>query len=98
MEMKMVIVICPESREQEVSNLIAKHDVKSFSLIKDITGSGRMGKRLDTPVWPGKSILIFTVVDDSKSNELKETLKECAHNLYPGEGMRAFVLPIEDMI
>lgn len=96
--MKMVIVICPESREREASNLMNKQNVRTFTMIKDVIGAGETGLNLGTQVWPGRSILIFSVVDDAKSNRLKQTLRNCAKDLYPGEGMRAFVLPIEDVV
>lgn len=65
--MKMVIVICPELRDEEVSSLMRKHDVKAFTTIKDVIGAGETGRKMGTQIWPGKSILIFAVVDDAKS-------------------------------
>jgi CBS domain-containing protein len=96
--MKMVIVICPELREEEVSSLMRTHDVKAFTLIKDVIGAGETGPKMGTQIWPGKSILIFAVVDDAKSGELKAALKQCSLSLYPSEGMRAFVMPIEEIV
>ena len=57
---------------------------------------GVTGKRLGTHVWPGKSVLMFTVVTDEKKDELVAALKECQKTLFPGEGMKAFVLPAEE--
>lgn len=53
---------------------------------------------MDNHVWPGKSILLFAVVDDSKIAVLSAALKKCQENLMPGEGMRSFVMSIESMI
>lgn len=96
--MKMIMIICPQSREEEVYTLIARHDVHAYSAIHDVTGAGQSGRKMGTHVWPGKSILMFAVVDDSKSTELAAALKECEENLFPGEGMRAFIMTIDSMI
>ena len=96
--MKMMIIICPEAREKEINDLIDRHEVHAFSQIRDVIGAGKTGKKMGTQVWPGESILTFAVVEDSKSEELKDALRSCAQGLYPGEGMRAFVLAIEDVL
>ena len=96
--MKMIMIICPENREEEIHALIEKHDIHAYSAIRDVIGAGKTGKRMDSHVWPGKSILIFAIVDDPKIVELSAALKDCQENLMPTEGMRSFVLAIESMI
>jgi len=96
--MKMMIIICPEAREKEINELITRHEVHAFSQIRDVIGAGKTGRKMGTQVWPGESVLTFAVVDDSKSEELKDALRRCVRELYPGEGMRTFVLAIEDVI
>ncbi len=96
--MKMIMVICPDARRDDIRALIEKHDVHTFSELKDVTGEGATGKRMGTRVWPGKSTLIFTVLPDDKKDELLAALKTCTRDLYPGEGLRAFVLPVEEAI
>jgi hypothetical protein len=43
-------------------------------------------------------VLLFTVVTDEKKDELVAALKECRKSLFPGEGMKAFVLPAEEAL
>jgi hypothetical protein len=96
--MKMLMIICPEQRRGEIRDLIRRHEVHAFSELKDITGEGETGVRMGTRIWPGTSSLIFTVVPDGKNEELLMALKKCSTELYPGEGLRAFVLPVEEAI
>ena len=63
-----------------------------------MTGEGEKGKRFGTRVWPGKSIIIFTVVPEQKKEELLQALKKCEADLMPEESMRAFVLPVEEVL
>ena len=96
--MKMVMVICPQNRRDDLRALIARHAVHSYSEIREVAGAGATGQRLGTQVWPETSALVFSVVPNEKKDELMAALRECAHSLYPGEGLRAFVLPVEEMI
>lgn len=93
--MKMVLIICPEFRQPDVRALIEKHGVHAYSELKDITGEGATGRRMGTRVWPEKSVLVFTVVSDEMKDALLSDLSQCATQLYPDEGFRAFVLPVE---
>ena len=96
--MKMLMVICPENRQEEIRDLISRHDVHAYTELKEVFGEGGTGKKLGNRVWPGKSIIVFSVVDDKKKDELLGALRECKKSLFPAEGFRAFVLPVELMI
>ena len=96
--MKMLLIVCPKARQDEVTQLIERHGVHAYSEIPEIIGAGKTGKKLGTHTFPEKSSLVFTVVSEEKEQELVAALKHCATTLYPDEGMRAFVLPIESVI
>ena len=96
--MKMLMIVCPERNVEDIRDLIAAYDVHSYSELHDVTGEGEKGKRFGTRVWPGKSIIIFTVVPEQKKDELIAALKECEKRLLPEESMRAFVLPVEEIL
>jgi hypothetical protein len=96
--MKMLLIICPDFRRSEIRTLITKHDVHAYSELMDVTGEGVTGKRMGTRVWPEKSILIFTVVPEDKKDALLSGLKDFTTRLYPGEGLRAFVLPVAEAV
>lgn len=96
--MKMLMIICSDNRQEEVRALIAKHDVHAYSEIRDVLGEGKTGKHLGTHTWPGKSALVFSVVEDGKMPELLKALKQFQSGLYEGEGLRAFVLPVEQSL
>jgi len=96
--MKMVMIICPEKRQDDVRDLIAAQDVHAYTEVKEILGEGATGKKFGTHVWPDKPIIIFTVVKDEKKNDLMAALRKCSNSLFPGEGMRAFVMPVEEAI
>ncbi len=96
--MKMLMVICPDTRRADIRALIETHSVHAFTELKEVHGEGSTGKHHGTRIWPGKSSLFFTVVPNEKKDELIAALEACSVNLYPGEGLRAFVLPVEEAI
>lgn len=96
--MKMVMTICPETRREEIQNLIEKHEVHAYTEVLEVIGEGQTGKHLGTRLWPGKSIIIFTVVSAGKKNDLVAELKAFHDRLYPGEGLKVFVLPVEEAV
>lgn len=96
--MKLLMVICPEERRDQITALVEKHGVHSFTALPPVIGEGTTGKRLGTSVWPGKSLLMFTVVSDEKKDELLAALRMCQKNLFPGESLKAFVLPADEAL
>jgi hypothetical protein len=96
--MKMLVLIGPEGREEDLRHLIARHEVHAYSEFRGVIGEGATGRRLDTPVFPGKSVMIFTVVGNPKLEELRAAVEAFRRTLYPAESVRAFVLPVEEMI
>jgi hypothetical protein len=38
------------------------------------------------------------VIGDDKRTEIERLVKSCQSKLYPAEGMRAFVMPVEEVI
>jgi len=94
--MNLLMIICPEERRHQITALLEKRGIHSFTEFPQVMGSGISGKHLGSHVWPGKSTLVFTVVPDEVKAELVAELKNCQTNLFPGEGMKAFVLPVEE--
>ena len=94
----MLMIVCPEGREEEVRRLIARHEVHAYSEVRDVAGEGQTGLHMGNRVFPGSSAIIFTVVPAEKKQELLAALREYAKSLYPSEGMRTFVLPVEEMV
>ena len=96
--MKMVMAVAPEERRAELRKLLTEHDVHAYSELTGLTGEGEAGRHFGTPTWPGKSVLVFAVVPDAKVSEIIVGMREFAKGLYPDEGARAFVLPVEAMV
>lgn len=96
--MKMVLVVCPEGRGEEFRSSIEKRGVHAYTELGHATGEGETGKKFGRHIWPDESVIIFMVIADDKKAEIARVVKRCQSNLYPAEGMRAFVMPVEEVL
>jgi nitrogen regulatory protein PII len=96
--MKMVLVVCPEARHEQFRNSVEEHGVHAYTEIRHAIGEGVTGKKFGNRTWPDESVIIFMVIEDEKKADVARVVKECQSKLYPAEGMRAFVMPVEEVL
>jgi hypothetical protein len=96
--MKLLLILCPGERADEVRALIDRHEVHGYTEIPELRGSGITGLHLGTRAYPGAVCLIFTAVAEPKAAELIAALREHCRECDPAEGLRAFVLNVQEMI
>ncbi len=94
--MKMILVICPETRTEELRSDIEHHDIHYYSELHDVTGRGSKGSKFGNRIMPGTSTLIAIAVSDDKKNLVMEALKEFKDTLLSKESLHAFVVPVEE--
>ncbi len=96
--MKMIVVVCPQERHAEVRDSLERHGIHAYTELGHVVGEGTTGKKFGSRIWPEQSVLIFMVVDDDRKSQLLELVRQCQSRLYPAEGMRAFVLSVEEFL
>jgi len=94
--MKMLVIIGPRERHMELIALIESAGVRAYTELTQVSGEGATGKKLGTAEWPERSTLLFTIVPDDRKAALTAALKHFRTTLYPAEGLRVFVLPVEE--
>ena len=95
---KMVLIICPESRIDEVRELLDEHHLEGYTELDEVRGAGTTGKRLGTRAYPGSSCMVFVVVESSKVDGLLAALEEFCGRCAGAERVRVLVLPVERTI
>ena len=53
---------------------------------------------MGTRIWPGRVALVITAVGNDKLEALVAAFKSLCDACYPTQGIRVFVLPVEQMI
>lgn len=96
--MKLVMIICPESRREDVRTVLRGRGAEGFSEVASVKGEGKTGRHMGTHAWPLESVMLLSVVADDKARAIMDAMKECSTRLFPEEGMRAFLMPVEEAI
>ena len=94
---KMVMITYNEAIDAEVMELLSQCTLKSYTKIVGASGSGRLsGTHLGNDIWPGKNNILYVACSEKESKELLSCIKTLRKKLGK-EGVKAFVLPIEDL-
>ncbi len=96
--MKMIVIVCPEGRHSEFRSTLKDRGIHTYTELENAVGEGESGKKFGNRIWPEKSVLIFMVIEDDKKDEVADAVRQCQAKLYPSEGMRAFVMPVEEVL
>jgi len=95
--MKMVMISYNEAVEAEVMESLAECALKNYTKITDTYGSGlTSGTHLGNDIWPGKNCILYVACEDKEAKQLLACIKELRRTLGK-EGLKAFLLPLEDM-
>jgi len=96
--MKQVEIIYNEAIEMELLNCLKKKRITTFTKFQHVLGVGtHSDPHMGTHVWPGENNALFIVSEDENIPEILE----CVRNLKRKklrEGIKAFVLPVEEII
>lgn len=96
--MKAILIICPPALEEKVMELLKKNEAKNYTKFPYLLGEGGHSEpHLDSHVWPGSNLGTLVVDDDAKVKKIVAAIKELKKE-YLKEGVKAFVLPVEEVI
>ncbi len=95
--MKMVMISYNEAVEVEVMGSLTECALKNYTKITDTYGSGlTSGTHLGNDIWPGKNCILYVACEDKEAKQLLACIKELRKTIGK-EGLKAFLLPLEDM-
>jgi hypothetical protein len=96
--LKMVMVVYNEAIEDEVMEAFEKNSaVKNYTKITGAFGRGSTsGTHLGNDIWPGRNNILYVACDSESAFRLLSALKFLKQKLGK-EGIKAFVLPIEEV-
>ncbi len=96
--MKMVMVVYNSVIEPDLMDLLEKLGITSYTKWTEVQGKGEESEpHLGTEIWPAtNSVLALALQDEQKESIIKE-IRRLRSNLAK-EGLKAFVLPLEEMV
>ena len=96
-EMKLVIICYNVAIHEEVLEVLEELEIKSYTRFKEAQGVGKLsGPHLGTHIWPAINSVLMVALEEDKKDKLIEKVKELREKLGK-EGVKAFVLPVEEI-
>jgi len=74
--MKMLMIICRDSIEEDVLALLNRHKVRAFTEVRDVSGTGEAGPAFHSLSWPAQNNMIFVALHDQDAARIVAALKE----------------------
>lgn len=95
--MKMVLIIYNEAIDDEVAEVLENCGLKYYTKWQRVLGRGELSQpHLATNVWPGQNNVLAVVCQDDEAKTLLSCVKDLRKTLSK-EGIKAFLLPIEEV-
>jgi nitrogen regulatory protein PII len=95
--MKMVMVVYNEAIDAEVMEVLEKCGLRNYTKITAVYGRGSSsGTHLGNDIWPGRNNILYVACDEKQVKEMLSCVRELRKKL-DKEGIKAFLLPIEDV-
>jgi len=97
MNMKMTMVIYNEALDIEVMEMLEQCGIKYYTKLNGVFGSGQSsGIHLGNDIWPGRNNVLYVACSESQAKQIIAGVVELRKKLGK-EGIKAFVLPLEEM-
>ena len=94
---KMVMVVYNEAIDSEVMDAFQRCGLKHYTKVVAVYGSGQSsGIHLGDDIWPGRNNILYVVCSKEESISLLAKVKDLRKSV-GREGVKAFVLPVEDL-
>jgi len=94
---KLVVICYNIAINKEVMEVLKELEIKSYTEFERTQGAGNLaGLHLGTNVWPAVNSVMIIALEDDKKDKLIEKIKELRKKLGK-EGVKAFVLPLEEI-
>ncbi|MFH1889018.1 MAG: PG0541 family transporter-associated protein [Candidatus Omnitrophota bacterium] len=94
---KMVMVSYNEAVDTEVMEVLSACGLENYTKATGTFGKGTTsGTHLGNDIWPGRNSLLYIACEEKESRQLISCIKELRKKLGK-EGVKAFVLPIEEV-
>ena len=100
--MKLVLIVFNFIYDEPVRAMIERLKIPGFTEVERVLGTGESGKRLGTHIYPGHATMLLTVLPGEQVAPLLDAIAHFKRGLADRTkrhgGIKAFVLPVEQMV
>ena len=98
MVMKMIFLSYGVGIEEAVTEAIRGLGIEYYTKWQDVLGRGKTsGPHFGTHVWPKKNSFLALAVDEGVVTDVLDKVRDL-RSAFGGEGVKAFVLPLEEVV
>ncbi|MDD4939937.1 MAG: hypothetical protein PHE18_04235 [Candidatus Omnitrophica bacterium] len=95
---KMVMVVYNEALDEEVMEVFSRCGGQNYTKVTGAFGKGASsGTHLGNDVWPGRNNILYAACGEDIAAQIVSCVKELRKDLGK-EGVKAFLLPLEEAI
>jgi nitrogen regulatory protein PII len=96
--MKMVFVVYSRAADYDVMDAIRRSGIKGYTKVEKACGEGvETEPKLQTHTWPGENCVLFLALKDEEMPPVLEVIRTIKQ-VHPRSGIKAFVLPMEQIV
>ena len=93
----MVMISYNMAIDDEVMEVLTNCALKSYTKITDVYGKGdASGTHLGNDIWPGLNNMLLASCPDADAKQLMVCIRKLRERL-GSEGVKAFVMPVEEI-
>jgi nitrogen regulatory protein PII len=100
--MKLVLLVFNFTYDGPIREMIERLRIPGFTEVHRVFGTGESGKRFGTHAFPGQDTMILTVLPEAQVEPLLDEVVRFKQGLADrakrSGGIKAFVLPVEQMV
>ncbi len=100
--MKLVLIVFNFIYDEAIRAMIQRLKIPGFTEVERVLGTGESGKRLGTHIFPGHDTMLLTVLPEEQVDPLLAEIVQFKQGLAERAkrhgGIKAFVLPVEQMV
>jgi nitrogen regulatory protein PII len=97
MMFKMVMIVYNEAIDAEVMEVLGHCGAKNYTKLTGVYGRGEAsGTHLGNDIWPGRNNILYIACDEARAKKMLSCVREIRKKL-GSEGVKAFILPIDEM-
>ncbi len=95
--LKMVMLVFNEAVELEILEVLEQCGVKNYTKIPETYGRGTTsGGHEGNDIWPGRNTIFYVACQEENARKIFDAIRELRKTLGK-EGVKAFLLPLEDL-
>ena len=96
--MKMVFVVYSQAADYDVISAFKKTGIRGYTKMEKACGEGvETEPKLHTHTWPGENCVLFVALKENELPEITELIRRLKQE-HPRAGLKAFILPMEEII